>query len=205
MQSSHVVETQLKKVSSQLNSEVQTKYLEAADEDYGMVISFQKSGVLQVNSKKIALGDSIESWVEVLGKHTRVTRNNGYIWDEIGVSLSLDENIEGDNRVDQISISFANYYEEWPEKKERYPDGPPHGVFTGLIRFEDAWIDRDRKVKEFLDYESTSTLKDSYDRSLVFRDIFKNENGVIVSFSITQGLSKNFPEGPNVVTANIIR
>lgn len=190
--------------SADLTSISHKKYVAVNDDDYDTVIRFQKTGVIVINLQEIALGDPIGSWINVLGKESRVTRNRGYIWDEMGISLSLDEDDPKSDSVDQISISFADYYEEWPEKKERYPDGPPHGVFTGLIRFGDAWIDRDRQVKEFLDYESTSTLKDSYDRSLVFRDIFKNENGEIVSFSITQGLSKDFPEGPNHVTANII-
>lgn len=108
--------------------------------------------------------------------------------------------------VSGVIIRFDDRYADLGQYSiGRDPGWSPIGYFTGLFRFGDAWLDRDRNVSEFLDYNSTSTLKDSIDRSLVFRDIFVNANGQKVSFSITQGLSKEFPEGPNNITASIIR
>lgn len=191
-----------------------TVYADADDSAYEHVVRFDKNGIFHWNNMPAALGDPIEVWVLAIGEPDRTYNEKTYIWDDLGVlvyTAGEDKILKQPSLAGTVSgfvVTFDDRYDDLDQYSiGRNPDPGswPIGYFTGLIRFGDAWIDRDRKVKEFLDYSSTRTLEDSYDRSLVFRDIYTNGSGEKFSFSITQGLSSAFPEGPDNVSASMIR
>ena len=187
-------------------------YKDADDSAYEIVVRFDKDGIFYWNDMPASLGDPVQHWINTVGDPSRSSDSGTYLWDDFGLTVytaSREEVLNKpdlEDKVKGIDIRFDDRYSGIGQySKGRDPGWSPIGYFTGLFRIDQAWIDRERKVSEFLDYESTKTLEDSFDRSLVFRDIFINSNGQKVAFSITQGLSEAFPEGPERISAYLIR
>jgi len=140
------------------------------------VIIINSDRSVTINGYKLKLGSNVDEWLRVLGDNYRMIYDEAFIWDDLGISISLKRSYTGEvlkeRVVKQISIQLITYNEMFPDDQNISREkmgGVKEFYFKGLIQIEDGYLSRETSFDQFqkskvgrMKFENTFSRRSTY-------------------------------------------